>query len=332
MVVLYLFKIEVCMEQEKFYEVESLENFGESLSEGTQKKRDFLLMLVRHLWQTDIASRFSEFDDKDIDKIMATSAVLKVLYLEMAKLRGRASSLNSNFSLSNSSIRKYGRHARQIAGLAHCSGVLDVDSTSSIGVHDVCSSNGRLAHSLRVLRGDAVTRTISWELRPELRVGFEDWLDYFTPGSDTASFVNGDVENADLRRIDGLETYCLGKHACGSAVESILRSVGRLPVDQMPKITVIMTCCHGLAKSCYPFQDENVDINFEEWSTLLGMCATSRSYKTPEDVIGRVSMRLADVLRSMAVPEGLHSRVVEVLPPHLSAKNHGVILENPLSN
>lgn len=214
---------------------------------------------------------------------------------------------------------------KEIAGIAVSSGALECES--DVHIHDACGGNGILSASISNLRGTHKTHSICWdrdqscEKRHDLlrlSVGLRSKL---------LHFMLSNVLEADLAQIESMPTFCLSKHACGSATDIIVKKTFDLKASRTPVRTVLLTCCHGKAKDFPPFEKDT--ITFEEWNVLARTADWTQSKNSLEtQTVGRVAMRVIDTLRVVRNSRtDLRAWVEELASPEISTKNHGIIIE-----
>lgn len=219
------------------------------------------------------------------------------------------------------------RKAPEVAALLEAG---NVTSPESMLLFDACGGAGHLsfaAHRLRASRGLS-TRSVCVDLSEREVARFGYFKAALAPVGSNARFYHGDVSRYPFER--GPErTVLLAKHACGPASEFLVDNVSALSPERAPQSSVVMTCCHGKCRELSAFDPSQSRSGFsrEMWERLLVMSEWVGCGLGSKMTVGRVAMRIVDVLRTERVPDHLKAEVKELLPPHMAPKNHAICLQ-----
>ncbi len=194
-----------------------------------------------------------------------------------------------------------------------------VDEGGVLHVHDVCGGKGAVALYVAFLReklGAATTGTC-WELEPGRQEGHE-WIRRWLQLTSPLGFQASDVVHADVSRKPAGKTHALAKHACGALTDFVFANVARLPTEQRPDVTAVMTCCHSYLQGTEPFWPDSVPAEMR-----LEIARRADPQKEPDpyirDVVGVVCRRVVDALRAKLLGADLR----EALPfGKESQRNH----------
>ncbi len=217
----------------------------------------------------------------------------------------------------------------EIAGIVDISGILHDPST--VHLWDACGGNGFLSMIVANLRTEVgQTSATCIDRNGKRKNTHENYRRRISPNENGLHFHESDVANVAFPNVAGRSTYCIAKHACGSATDAILAKIG---AHQNPPRTAILTCCHGSINQPPP-ANMAVQVSPEEWKKISKIAdwnmADKRTIRKIEQNtygnIARVAMRVIDVLRASSLPVDINWRVEEALTKRMCPKNHCIVI------
>lgn len=307
------------MEIESFLKTEDLE-IGANLSSSSRisSSAQLLFRLGERVEREGLHTRFHEFNP---ERLLHIEVIVKRIN-EMVQA-ARTGDFNEDIVL--------GRLAGidEIAAVADIAGVLR--DPEIVHIWDGCGGNGSLPLTIAYLRaGVAPTTATTIDRNNKRRSSHGNYRRLLAPNNSGFNFLNSDVGSVMYPNVEGRSTYCIAKHACGSATDGIIKKIAQ---QANPPKTAILTCCHGSAKNIPP-EDTAVQISPSEWEQLAkipdwNMADRRTLLKTTQRVynsISRVAMRIMDVIRASAIQANIEWRVEEVLPQQRCPKNHCIVV------
>ncbi len=224
---------------------------------------------------------------------------------------------------------------KEVSAIGRFSGA--IEDEKDIYIIDACGGVGILSTGISFLRGEC-HRTVADCVDISAEKSNRHFLLKKSLGNGNTGLVRRvmDINEFVPEPFSERNHYCLAKHPCGHAVDIVIGKLLETADDAFPH-TTLMTCCHGAANTHFPFknveQQQNVFLDETDWLALTGMtnwvdgeyCHDGGQVTQAHQLVGRVAMRLIDLQRAVVLPENLNPRVQELLPPHISSRNHGII-------
>lgn len=316
---------------------------AETLEQNDLPGRDLLLRIGDRVETKNLARHFNRYSGKFADQIACDADHIRFKLL--SSLTARVFAETGETNVSNSTRMNFRRRVsgtgnrklKEVAAIGRFAGVVEEDG--AVYIVDACGGVGILSTGISFLRGESKGTVADCVDISEERSKRHDLLRRSLGGGNPNLRLKVmDVRDFVPEIVQGRTNYCLAKHPCGHAVDIVIGKLLETDEGQFPH-TTLMTCCHGGANTHFPFKyvarKDKVFLDETDWLALTGMTNWVDGQYLGHDggqvtqahqLVGRVAMRLIDLQRAVVLPENLNPRVQELLPPEISSRNHGIIV------